>query len=127
MKIKIEAKRKPIIKTFIIHIIIFIILSMIVMYGCVFNKLLGIVCPGCGVTRAWLCFFRLDIKSALYYHALFPFIPIYIFVFVHKDMRFMTKIKKISVAFLYFFTPILILYNIYRIYFAENIFPNGII
>lgn len=40
-------------------------------FGCIFKKLTGLSCPGCGMTRAWLSFLKGDIKMALYYHPLF--------------------------------------------------------
>lgn len=35
---------------------------------CVFQKALGLYCPGCGGTRAFRALFRGDILRALYYH-----------------------------------------------------------
>lgn len=37
---------------------------------CLVQKLTGIPCPGCGMTRAALCLLRFDISGALYYHPL---------------------------------------------------------
>lgn len=45
---------------------------------CLIRTIFGIPCPGCGLTRAWLSVFKLDLKSAFYYHPLFWTIPIMI-------------------------------------------------
>ena len=38
--------------------------------GCLFRKLTGVPCPGCGMTRAHLAALRLDFRTAFYYHPL---------------------------------------------------------
>lgn len=44
--------------------------------GCPIRALTGIPCPGCGLTRAYLCLFRGDLRGALYYHPLFWAVPL---------------------------------------------------
>lgn len=39
--------------------------------ACVFRELTGIPCPTCGMSRAWLAFFRLDLAGAFGYHPMF--------------------------------------------------------
>ncbi|MDR2736552.1 MAG: DUF2752 domain-containing protein [Gracilibacteraceae bacterium] len=41
-------------------------------FGCPFLAVSGIPCPGCGMTRAFLAFFRLDFAQAFLYHPMFP-------------------------------------------------------
>lgn len=43
--------------------------------GCVFRRITGIPCPGCGMTRAHLAALRLDFRAAFYYHPLW-FLPV---------------------------------------------------
>ena len=43
--------------------------------GCVFRRITGIPCPGCGMTRAHLAALRLDFQAAFYYHPLW-FLPV---------------------------------------------------
>lgn len=43
--------------------------------GCVFRRITGIPCPGCGMTRAHLAALRLDFRGAFYYHPLW-FLPV---------------------------------------------------
>ena len=45
---------------------------------CVFNLITGLLCPGCGNTRAVLCLSRLDFSGALSYNPMFFFEVFYI-------------------------------------------------
>ena len=61
-------------KRFIKNIlVVFILIAIfyILDIGCIFKKLSGLSCPGCGMTRAWLSFLKGDIGKAFYYHPLF--------------------------------------------------------
>ena len=49
---------------------------------CVLYALIGIPCPGCGMTRAWLAVFRLDLAGAFGYHPMFWCVPILLGLFV---------------------------------------------
>ena len=53
---------------------------------CLLRWLTGIPCPGCGMTRAWLCALRLDLAGALGYHPMFWSIPI-LLLFIFYDGR----------------------------------------
>ena len=44
--------------------------------GCLFRNLIGIPCPGCGMTRAWLCVLRMDLMAAFRYHPIFWGVPV---------------------------------------------------
>lgn len=54
-------------------LVLFILIAIfyILDIGCIFKKLSGLSCPGCGMTRAWLSFLKGDIGKAFYYHPLF--------------------------------------------------------
>ncbi len=43
--------------------------------GCPFRFLVGVPCPGCGITRACQAVLRLDFAGAFYYHPLFWLLP----------------------------------------------------
>ncbi len=61
---------------------------------CVFKYLIGIPCPGCGLTRAWLQFFKLDLMAALKWHPLFWIVPVIIVTSVFlKGKVFKSKAK----------------------------------
>ncbi len=44
--------------------------------GCLFKNVFGIDCITCGLTRAWLAFFRLDFKAAFIFHPMFWSVPV---------------------------------------------------
>ena len=65
---------------------------------CLFYKFTGLMCPGCGNSRAALALLRLDFAAALRYNLLFPLEFFYLFwVFIHcckaylKGKRFSYK------------------------------------
>lgn len=37
---------------------------------CIFKKITGICCPGCGLTRSFRCILNLDFSGAIYYNIL---------------------------------------------------------
>ncbi len=43
---------------------------------CPIRTLTGLPCPGCGMSRAWQAFFRLDIRQALRCHPMFWSVPV---------------------------------------------------
>ena len=53
---------------------------------CVFLKMFGIPCPGCGMTRALLSLLKLDFYSAAKYNILIFFMP-YVFMYVFFDFK----------------------------------------
>lgn len=38
---------------------------------CIFKSIIGVPCPGCGLTRAWISFIKGNISEAFYWHPLF--------------------------------------------------------
>lgn len=69
--------------------VIYLILSLIGI-GCPIKFFTGVSCAGCGMTRAWLKLFRMDLSGAYYYHPLF-WLP----VPVAAVLLFRNKINKI--------------------------------
>lgn len=57
---------------------------------CVWQKLFHIQCPGCGLTRACLSAFRLNIRSAFRYNYMFWSIPI-LLIYILFDGRVFSK------------------------------------
>lgn len=57
-------------------------------YGisCVFLKILGFPCIGCGMTRAFLALLRLDFYAAIRYNIIVFFMP-YIFLYIFLDLK----------------------------------------
>lgn len=54
--------------------------------GCVYRRIFGIICPGCGMTRAVTALLRFDIKTAFMYHPMVFSLPI-IFLYIVKNGR----------------------------------------
>jgi len=53
---------------------------------CVFLKIFGVPCPGCGMTRAFLSLLKLDLYSAVKYNAVILFMP-YVFMYLLFDFK----------------------------------------
>lgn len=53
--------------------------------GCIFERFLGISCPGCGLFTAWYFALQGQIQLALYFNPLFWLIPIlFLILFIDK-------------------------------------------
>ena len=66
------------------------VLAAGLIWGCPIYNLWHIVCPCCGVTRAWFAFLRGDTVLAFEYHALFPLIPLLVLGYAVRDrIRFL--------------------------------------
>ncbi len=61
-------------------IIILGILIVTNIYDCPLDYFLGIPCPLCGMSRAFLSLLRLDFADAFYYHPLWPVVVIVVIV-----------------------------------------------
>ena len=55
-----------------------VLIMWLLQMPCVCKFLLGIPCPGCGMTRAWLCAIKLDISGAFRLHPMFWSVPVMI-------------------------------------------------
>lgn len=49
--------------------------------SCPIKFITGVSCAGCGMTRAWLHVFRLDLNAAFHFHPLFWTIPVMVVLF----------------------------------------------
>lgn len=63
---------------------------------CPIKLITGISCAGCGMSRAWLAFLRLDMAKAFEYHPLFWLPPIAVIVLLCKS-KINIKIYKIFI------------------------------
>lgn len=63
---------------------------------CPIKFITGISCAGCGMSRAWLAFLRLDMAKAFEYHPLFGLPPIAVIVLLCKS-KINIKIYKIII------------------------------
>lgn len=62
--------------------------------GCPFYFATHIICPGCGMTRAFTSLFRLDIAKAFAYHPLFPLVIIAAVILITAVIRYMKSEHK---------------------------------
>ncbi|MGN1098594.1 MAG: DUF2752 domain-containing protein [Clostridia bacterium] len=54
--------------------------------GCPVKRFLGVPCPGCGMTRGCLALLRLDFSVAFRWHPLCFLVPIFLVVYILKDL-----------------------------------------
>ena len=55
---------------------------------CLFVRLFGIPCPGCGMTRAYLALLRLDVTGAFEMHPMFWSVPILVLFYLFDGKIF---------------------------------------
>jgi hypothetical protein len=70
-------------------IIIVIFYAGMQLFGitCPIRFLTGVSCAGCGMTRAWLALFRLDLQTAISYHPLFWLpVPAAVLLYFHRKI-----------------------------------------
>jgi len=82
------------------HALILLVLTLFVLFlsvtgiHCPIRYLLGIPCPTCGTTRAYIAFFHGDFLRAFYYHPLFLLGPSLIFLGIHAKAPFLSRIPQ---------------------------------
>ena len=69
---------------------------------CLFKKLLGIPCPGCGMTRAYLALLRLDIRGAFEMHPMFWSVPILLVFYLFDGKVFRKEWINVAILVLIF-------------------------
>lgn len=100
-KIKIHQRTQQTIKE--LFIIVGILGIAVIFYylldrRCLFKAVLGIPCPGCGMTRAWVAFLKMDFQRAFKWHPLFWIVPVIVLIpIVRKEAYFDTWIKGVMI------------------------------
>ena len=95
--------------------------------GCPMKYVLGIACPGCGMTRAWLAVLHLDFSTAFAYHPLFLLGAIIAFaILFHPWINFKKwRWLGITLIFLFFMVYVLRLFwfpdSIVNLDFADGV------
>lgn len=59
---------------------------------CYFKGIVGIPCPGCGLTRAYLSLLKGHPASAFFYHPLFFMVPLVAAIVILKDVAAIKKL-----------------------------------
>jgi hypothetical protein len=125
MKIQDTVKFQNIKKLLHTHSLLVVLLLCVVFgqifhIGCIVKDLIGIPCPGCGLTRATFAFLSLDFKSAFYYHPLFWLVPPVFFLSVYGKKPLFNN-KKIEIVI--YVTAISLFLGVY-IYRMLTLFPS---
>ena len=99
----------------------FIVLAIIVFYslsfGCLFHKITGLYCPGCGITRLLLAILKFDFYQAFRFNPLvFILLIVYLLYEVINLILKLLKRNKIKVNkyVLYFILIIIVAFGIMR-------------
>lgn len=72
-------------------------------FGCLWKRILGIPCMGCGFTRAMLCMIRLDLRGAWHYHPMYWSIFVFALFFRNKGKPFKNNEVNIYILIVIFF------------------------
>lgn len=103
-------------------VVIFSIVLIMLIFNikCIFKSIIGVPCPGCGLTRAWISFITGDISKAFYWHPLFLMIPILaILIFLYFKGSFTKYRRYILMAIIL----IISLYVVTYIFRMITLFP----
>ena len=84
--LKSSSNRKYLLLLLLLYFVLVYILFNMLGITCVFLEILGLPCPGCGMTRAALSLVKFDIVSAAKYNITVFFMP-YVFVYVFFDVK----------------------------------------
>ena len=95
------------------HGLLALALGALCLYGCPFSRLLGLTCPGCGLTRAWLCLLRGQWREAFAHHLLFLPVPPMLFLLIHRRIPLLADKRALDVVLFLFFL-LLAVYHLLR-------------
>ena len=93
-----KSKKEKLINTMIIVLVIII---MTTCYKCPSRFLVGIPCPGCGMTRALIALCTLDIEQAMYYHPLCVMVVVIGLILALDYWKVINVSKKIRTGILF--------------------------
>ncbi len=91
--------------------------------ACPVEIILGVPCPSCGITRAWLSAISFDFPKAFYFHPLFLLVIPVLIIFIYKDYKYINKIYN-CLYFWIFLIVIILLTYVLRMIFQ---FPNEVL
>lgn len=87
---------------------------------CLIKSILGIPCPGCGLTRAWLSVLKGNIGQAFKWHPLFWTVPILLFIIIFLGGR----VFKNTRGNRFFWAAMIILFLAVYCYRLVTMFPS---
>ncbi len=90
------------IKKIIITLIIAVFIALLYFsgIGCVYRYFFNVPCPGCGMTRAFICLLKFDFKGALEYNFMIYSMPLVYAMFLTDGKLFRKKLLNYIVMFL---------------------------
>ncbi len=71
--------------------VLFLILWYILEFPCLVRYFTGLICPACGMTRAWLAAIQLNLAEAFSFHPMFWSVPVLVFYFIYDGHLFPNK------------------------------------
>lgn len=95
------------------HGLVLLAAVVVAVLGCPIYEFLGISCPLCGTTRAWVSFLAGEISTAFRYHPFFLITPFWFFAVVHYNSIF--KKNKVIGSILICFAFVLMVFNLLRV------------
>lgn len=72
-------------------IVAFVLIMAMSNISCLIKKVTGIVCPGCGMTRAYISLLHFDFAKAFEYHKMFWSVPVIYVYFLFDGRIFKNK------------------------------------
>jgi hypothetical protein len=88
LKVLTKAEATKLLKILPFFAVYMVLAWLITKSTCIFMVILGLPCPGCGLTRAFAALFRLQLGAALWWHPLFWLIPVMLIVFAVKRLKY---------------------------------------
>lgn len=73
------------------YAVILVVWNFLDLPSCMWVQILGIPCPGCGMTRACLAALRLDFAGAFSFHPMFWSMPLLYLYFLSENGLFRSK------------------------------------
>ena len=101
-------------KWFLYHGLVLAVILALCVFGCPSARLFHISCPCCGVTRAWLSFLSGDFTAAVRYHALFPLVPLFLLLFIHRNTPVLKRFPRMTDTVLFTVAGLLAVYQVLR-------------
>lgn len=103
-----------------LYLLYALIMNILDLESCPIKYLIGLPCPGCGMTRSFICLFHFDFKGALHYNALFILLMLIAIVIILRKYSIFKKMYYSKVFWLSV-GSIILLYYAYRMIY---VYPN---
>lgn len=104
----------------VLYLIYALIMNIFKLESCSIKLLIGLPCPGCGMTRAIICLLKLDFKGSFRYNALWLILLFIVVVAILKKYGIFKKLYYSRVFWTLIGTTILTYYILRLIY----VYPN---